>query len=395
VPSAVVVRVDVEALERGPEGVFMQQQQATIEAGSRWIRKATVHSANVAPAFEVLAVLGDGVVRARSGVRTYTTTQATILGRYQRADGLAVPPRIPRTRYGLRKLRPVPEVPAVVEAAPVAAPAPIVPVPEDLGVPDFVARGRGCVVVADVEHALAYGDKSLVKLIRGAWATEVEEGRDFDVLTFGEAKKMLFGARVPSRGTLNPRGLTVLYETGFDLVLQKTDKPEGQRLRRRLADEVLPKLRRGQTVAPAGAALPPPAPLDVRAIVTETLRELVPAIIRETLAALPRPVAPPSPALPAPEVAEVPKGWIDSDALHHRVSALAGVEVSVDQVNKAIRTLKIRERIPAVARAVMVDKAMEAGVGRVQKWFYAPIVVGDLVGRFAPPTGDLFAGRSS
>jgi hypothetical protein len=207
-------------------------------------------------------------------------------------------PARPLPRVELRSPPPGAELEVVTREAPKPKETPIATMPEDLGVPDFVARGRGCVVVADVERALGYAPKSLTKLIRGAWASELAEGRDFIVLPFGEAVFMLGTSKVPSGGTLSPRGLMVLWETGFDQVLQKTDKPEGQKLRRRLAEEVLPKLRRGEAVG--GPAAPHTlTAADVSLIVVKAMAEAMPKMIADAVQAL-RPMMTPSPALLPP-----------------------------------------------------------------------------------------------
>lgn len=139
---------------------------------------------------------------------------------------------------------------------------PIAPMPEELGVPDYTVRGRGCVIVSDVERALDYADKSLTKLLRGAWASELTEGEDLAVLTYAETREMLERKGVPFHGTR----LSVLFESGFDLVLLRTEKPEGAALRARLRAHVLPKLRRGEPVATIAVA-PAAAPIDLAPVI--------------------------------------------------------------------------------------------------------------------------------
>lgn len=87
---------------------------------------------------------------------------------------------------------------------------------------------------------------------------ELAGGADFDVprAKYQSEFKGFAYAPTPSIGAFKMSQLTVLYGSGFDLVLKKSDKPAGHKLCRRLADEVLPRLRRAEPVgAPAAAAL--------------------------------------------------------------------------------------------------------------------------------------------
>jgi prophage antirepressor-like protein len=119
----------------------------------------------------------------------------------------------------------------------------------------YVFRGRICMIAAHVGRALSYADdgKRLVDRIRDDWADEFIEGNDFDVLTGAELRefKAIIGD-TPDSGVSSTARLMVLYESGFDLACVRTDKPAGKRLRRLLVDEAIPKLRRGETIGPAG-----------------------------------------------------------------------------------------------------------------------------------------------
>lgn len=137
-----------------------------------------------------------------------------------------------------------------------ATPGAVAPAPEDLGVRVYVFRGRPCVIALAVGRALTYerAGKNLIDLLRDKWSAEVERGRDLDVLDGDSLRAFKALLSDTDRQTVSSAArLAILYESGFDLVLQKTEKPEGQALRRKLADEVLPKLRRGQPVG-GGAA---------------------------------------------------------------------------------------------------------------------------------------------
>ena len=108
-------------------------------------------------------------------------------------------------------------------------------------------RGRPCWIARQIAAAIGYGHagKRLPNKITGEWSDEFIAGHDYELLQ-GEdlaAFKALFElgtGSVPSR----TRGLLVLYESGLHLVLAKTNKPVGRRLRRFLVDHVLPQLVR-------------------------------------------------------------------------------------------------------------------------------------------------------
>ncbi|WP_438006420.1 hypothetical protein WME89_48880 [Sorangium sp. So ce321] len=121
----------------------------------------------------------------------------------------------------------------------------------------YVFRGRPCMVAADVGRALEYADegKALVEVMKKQWGDELLPGKDMEVLT-GEELREFKGIISLTEGTSVSRApaITVLYESGFDLVCIKTEKPLGKKLRRHLADVVMPKLRRGETIGPAAPA---------------------------------------------------------------------------------------------------------------------------------------------
>ena len=119
-----------------------------------------------------------------------------------------------------------------------------------------VFRDKICVIAAELGAALGYAEKGLTKRILDEWKDEFIEGRDYDVFEGQDLKA--FKRLVPHRGTSGvasrARSVLVLYESGVDLVALKTEKELGKRLRRLLADEVLPKLRRGENI-PGTSAL--------------------------------------------------------------------------------------------------------------------------------------------
>ena len=205
----------------------------------------------------------------------------------------ALVPVAPALPNALRKLAAEPEPP----------PEPIATAPEDMGVRVYVFRGRPCVIAWAVGRALGYSNagKKLIDSIRdpAKWASEFIDGKDVETLRgddLREFKALLDGS--PDSGEASKTSqLTVLFESGWDLACINTNKPEGVRLRRRLADEVLPKLRRGE---PVGPALPSGETAELRALVRETVATIpamVAAAVAQAFAALPQAHA--APALPA------------------------------------------------------------------------------------------------
>src|SRR5262249_35164831 len=98
--------------------------------------------------------------------------------------------------------------------------------------------------------------KRLVNKILGEWNAEFEEGHDYLFLQ-GEA---LAAFRATASETPTPvssharSSLLLLLEPGLHLVLTKTHRPVGVKLRRFLADEVLPQLARTGRYTPGQLA---------------------------------------------------------------------------------------------------------------------------------------------
>jgi prophage antirepressor-like protein len=115
--------------------------------------------------------------------------------------------------------------------------------------------GKPAWVAREIGRRLGYAGngKRLVTRIGREWAAEFIEGKDYVLLSGDElaAFKAAVGLgtpEVPSRAG----GLLLLLEPGLHLVLTKTNKPIGVRLRRFLVDEVLPQLVRTGAYAPSG-----------------------------------------------------------------------------------------------------------------------------------------------
>lgn len=108
-------------------------------------------------------------------------------------------------------------------------------------------KGQPAWIGREIGRRLGYArnGKRLVTRIRREWSDEFIEGTDYVVLNGDDlaAFKEMLGPgtqEVPGRTA----SLVLLLEPGLHLVLTKTDKPVGRRLRRFLVDEVLPQLVR-------------------------------------------------------------------------------------------------------------------------------------------------------
>ena len=103
----------------------------------------------------------------------------------------------------------------------------------------------------ELGQALGYAGngRRLVSIILDEWSDEFVEGRDYVVLGGVQLARLKadVGSEVPSLSPFTAR-VVLLFESGFDLVALKTHKPLGADLRRFLADEILPRLRRGQAI---------------------------------------------------------------------------------------------------------------------------------------------------
>lgn len=113
-----------------------------------------------------------------------------------------------------------------------------------VGVPYFIAK--------DVGAALGYANSGskLPKMIGQEWAGEFIDGVDYVILRgekLREFKRLaqLGTNHVPSR----TKELMLLTESGVNLVCMLTKKPTGVQMRRWLAGDVLPALRRGDAAA--------------------------------------------------------------------------------------------------------------------------------------------------
>lgn len=115
-------------------------------------------------------------------------------------------------------------------------------------------QGRPAWVARQVGQVLGYSGqgKRLTNKILGEWNAEFLDGRDYAFLEGDDlAAFRAMSADGPEPVSSHARnGLLVLFESGLNLVLLKTRSPIGIRLRRFLADEVLPQLARRGAYTP-------------------------------------------------------------------------------------------------------------------------------------------------
>lgn len=152
-------------------------------------------------------------------------------------------------------------------------------------------RGRWTWRGAEVGAAIGYADGArLVDKIRGEWAEDFREGKDYEVLRGSDLRE--FKGLSPESGESGPDrspSLLVLFESGIDraLILSRTEK--GRRLRDLLVDHVLPQLRAtGTATLPGAPSAPGLAADEVRELVAASLNAVLPQIVAE-LRAVERP----------------------------------------------------------------------------------------------------------
>lgn len=115
-------------------------------------------------------------------------------------------------------------------------------------------NGRPCWVARQIAARIGYGHdgKRLPNKILGDWSREFIAGHDYALLQGAELHA--FHAAVAAEGLptkgLGRGSLLVLFESGLHLVLTKTNLEIGERLRRFLADRVLPQLVRTGRYSP-------------------------------------------------------------------------------------------------------------------------------------------------
>lgn len=109
----------------------------------------------------------------------------------------------------------------------------------------YLFRGRPCWIAQDVGAALGYTREGFNAALRD-WSDELFDGKDAQTLRGQDLREFKAVTALEVDSTSSRAGsLTILYESGVDLVCLKTEKPLGKTLRRFMADKVMPGLRRG------------------------------------------------------------------------------------------------------------------------------------------------------
>jgi len=130
--------------------------------------------------------------------------------------------------------------------------------------PTIMYKGRPCWIARQVGVVLEYGNggKGFVDLISREWKYEFEVGRDFVILkgkelaelkrVFKEGGDYRHSCTESNSAYKYANSLMLLFESGVHLASIKTEKPIGKRLRRFIADEVMPQLARKGMYMPSG-----------------------------------------------------------------------------------------------------------------------------------------------
>ncbi|MBM4320290.1 MAG: hypothetical protein FJ125_10075 [Deltaproteobacteria bacterium] len=168
---------------------------------------------------------------------------------------------------------------------PAAPSVPLVRTFDDHPITTVEWNGRQIFFVDEIAAALGYSEaRSLRTMLRHDWVDEAEEGVEILTITNGDIRALETLRRgndgkdsllsngtdsddSPTRG--GARKLLVLTEEGVNLVCIKTEKPAGKRLRRWLAREVLPAIRRTgtyQTAQEPAAVELPTSPVNTAAV---------------------------------------------------------------------------------------------------------------------------------
>lgn len=230
-------------------------------------------------------------------------------------------------------------------SAPAVAP-PIVSVDESGGlalggcqIPSYPFRGAVVVIAGDLDAALGYQPKGIANLIQGEWKNEVLEGEHFKVLRGPDLREFKASASLGGRTPPSPnaQALTVLTEGGVDRVTLLTKKRAGVEARAFTADEVFPKLRRGEPVAPVAAptSAPLPAPMDderFARLFANAIAGVMPAMIAGAVQVLrPLMLLPGSEPAPAASTEPIPADWISGTKL------AAGLPMTKAEMEKLLK----------------------------------------------------------
>lgn len=221
-------------------------------------------------------------------------------------------------------------------------------------------KGRPCWLATEVSEFLGYKGHDVGYFITRRWGKEFIEGWDFDKLAGQELREFKGLLEVTDKLSVTyAQHLILLYEPGLHIVCLKTKFEAGKRLRRMLADRVLPQLARTGEYRPeldAGAS-PKPLPetrlddaarraellVQMAKVVRDSNRpDLLEKIVNKTLTVVdpPKPRAPWMPPAGEVKVLPLPKtSWKTPSAIAKEL-----VGVTPNRVGRAITRLNLRGR---------------------------------------------------
>ena len=257
-------------------------------------------------------------------------------------------------------------------------------------------RGRPAWIAREVGAAIGYsqGGKRLATKLTGDWAEEFIEGHDFMLLQGADLTAIRDGwpegtEPVPLRSN---RGALLLFEPGLHLVLAKTNKPVGVRLRRFIVDQVLPQIVRDGRYSPARAVVDGGVverePMDPRAQRERRLarrleledRKFKVRTLQQTIAGIEDQLSTEaviSLRVVACEIAlqrdlselkpAAGDGWTSPSDIAKRLG------LSANRVGRAISKLDLRGDIPGMTKAIM-NKARHSD-RNVVSYLYSPAAV--------------------
>jgi prophage antirepressor-like protein len=142
-------------------------------------------------------------------------------------------------------------------------------------------NGRPAWIAKDIGRILGYAQngRRLVGNISEKWSEEFILNHDYVTITGEELKSFKEVVEVDTESvSAFSSHLLLLFEPGLHLCLAKTNKPIGRRLRRFLADEVMPQLARDGRYSPDREVVDDEV---VEKEVAEAIREESPALNRE------------------------------------------------------------------------------------------------------------------
>jgi len=234
-------------------------------------------------------------------------------------------------------------------------------------------RDRWVWPAAQVGEVVYERGRKIVDQIRGGWSGEFEEGTDFLMLANAELAEFqalrndYTSECSHSRGRGGARFLMVLTAGGIDKALLLSLTEKGRKLRKLLADHVLPQLRATGTATLPGAT--PPA-----AFTLETLQQLLASIVPQVVcAAVPEVLKAVGIAVPSNDrldAMESRVGRVEADV----ASGVIGPEVAEREILVPLRLLSADPTTPGklnVSRRMSYDKRLRNEVefnGEDTRW---------------------------